>query len=114
MWELDLLLNAKAVADGVLDQKALAALLSFRQLQDATGLAVDQLLAFYQDIDTAAHRDPDSSITNSLYARIFLNAAANPFAPDPDIAALATGGSPARLSVEPSHGRDSGRDRAFH
>ena len=34
-----------------IDATGLAALLSFRQLQDATGLAVDQQLAFYQNID---------------------------------------------------------------
>ena len=61
MWELDLLLGAPAVANGTLDQNALAALLSFRQLQDATHLAVNQQLAFYQNIDTATHRDPDGT-----------------------------------------------------
>ncbi len=44
------LLGAPAVANGTLDQQALAGLLSFRQLQDATGLAVDQQLAFYQNM----------------------------------------------------------------
>ena len=93
MWELDLLLGAPAVANGTLDQKALAALLSFRRLQDATGLAVDQQLAFYQNIDTATHRDPDGTTTISLYAQIFLNAAVTSVAPDPDLAALPTGGT---------------------
>ena len=93
MWELDLLLGAPAVANGTLDQSALAALLSFRQLQDATRLAVDQQLAFYQNIDTATHRDPDGTTTVSLYAQIFLNAAVTSVAPDPDLAALPTGGT---------------------
>ena len=93
MWELDLLLGAPAVGNGRLDQQALAALLCFRQLQDATGLAVDQQLAFYQDIDTATHRDPDGTTTVSLYAQIFLNTAVTSVAPDPDLAALPTGGT---------------------
>jgi hypothetical protein len=93
MWELDLLLTAPAVSNGTLDQHALTALLAFRQLQDATGLAVDQQLAFYQDIDTATHRNPDGSTTTSLYAQIFLNMAITWVAPDPDLAALPTGGA---------------------
>ena len=93
MWELDLLLSAPAVANDTLDQRALVALLSFRQLQDATHLAVDQQLAFYQNIDTASHRDPDGSTTTSLYAQIFLNAAVTSVAPDPDLAVLPAGGA---------------------
>ena len=93
MWELDLLLTAPAVANGTLDQHALAALLAFRQLQDATGLTVDQQLTFYHDIDTATHRDPDGSTITSLYAQIFLNTAVTSVAPDPDLAALPTGGA---------------------
>ena len=93
MWELDLLLGAPAVGNGTLDQNALARLLSFRQLQDATRLAVDQQLAFYQDIDTGTHRDPDGTTTISLYAQIFLNPTVTSVAPDPDLAALPTGGT---------------------
>ena len=93
MWELDLLLGAPAVANGTLDENALAALLSFRQLEDATRLAVDQQLAFYQNMDIATHRDPDGSTTTSLYARVFLNPAVTSVAPDPDLAALPTGGT---------------------
>jgi Tc toxin complex TcA C-terminal TcB-binding domain/Neuraminidase-like domain/Salmonella virulence plasmid 28.1kDa A protein len=93
MWELDLLLRAPSVAAGQLNENALAALLAFRQLQDATGLSVDQQLAFYQDIDIATHRDPDGTTTTSLYAQIFLNPTVTWAAPDPDIAALATGGA---------------------
>ena len=62
-------MRAPAVANGTLDQNALAALLSFRQLQDATHLAVNQQLAFYQNIDTATHRDPDGTTTTSLYSK---------------------------------------------
>jgi Tc toxin complex TcA C-terminal TcB-binding domain/Neuraminidase-like domain/Salmonella virulence plasmid 28.1kDa A protein len=93
MWELDLLLNSPKVGAGALNQAALIALLSFCQLQDATRLSVDQLLAFYQEIDTASHRDPDGSTTTSLYAQIFLNPTVTWIAPDPDMASLPTGGT---------------------
>ncbi len=93
MWELDLLLSAPKVGNGVLNPATLVALLAFRQLQDATRLSVDQLLAFYQNIDTATHRDPDGTTTTSLYAQIFLNPTVTWIAPDPDMAALPTGGA---------------------
>ena len=93
MWELDLLLKAPAVANGTLDQNALASLLAFRQLQAATGLTVSQQLAFYQNMDIATHRDPDGSTTTSLYAQIFLNAAVSSVARDPDLAAIPLGGT---------------------
>jgi hypothetical protein len=92
MWELDLLLNAPSVGAGALNQSTLIALLSFQQLRDATKLSVDQLLAFYQDIDIATHRDPDGTTTTSLYAQIFLNPTVTWIAPDPDMASLPTGG----------------------
>jgi Tc toxin complex TcA C-terminal TcB-binding domain/Neuraminidase-like domain/Salmonella virulence plasmid 28.1kDa A protein len=92
MWELDLLVRAPAVANGTLDVGALGALLSFRQLQDATGLAVDQQLSFYQDIDTSSHRDPDGSTIASLYERIFLTPSVSLLAPDPDLAAVLISG----------------------
>jgi len=99
MWELDLLLSAPSIGNGTLDQNALARLLSFRQLQDATGLTVDQQLAFYQDIDSGTHRDPDGTTTISLYAQIFLNPTVIWAAPDPDMAALATGGAITDLAL---------------
>ena len=88
MWELDFLLGAPTVANGTLDQQALAGLLSFRQLQDATGLAVDQQLAFYQNIDTATHRNPDGATTTSLYQKVFLNPTVTWIAPEWDVAFL--------------------------
>ena len=93
MWELDLLLRAPAVGNGTLDEGALAALLAFQQVLDATKLDIDQQLAFYQDIDTGTHRDPDGTTTTSLYAQIFLNPTVTSVAPDPDMAAVATGGT---------------------
>jgi hypothetical protein len=93
MWELDLLLNAPGIANGTLDEAALVAINSFRRLQDATKLEVDEQLAFYQDIDVATHRDPDGATTTSLYARVFLNTAVTSVAPDADLALIATGGA---------------------
>ena len=93
MWELDLLLSAPQVGAGTLDENALVALLAFRQLQDATRLSVDQLLTFYQPIDTATHRDPDGTTTISLYAQIFLNPTVTWIAPDPDMVSVASGGA---------------------
>lgn len=93
MWELDLLLLAPSVGNGTLNQQTLVALHSFWQLQGATGLAVNQLLAFYQNIDTATHRDPDGSTTTSLYAQIFLNPTVTWVAPDPDLVNLPVGGT---------------------
>ncbi len=92
MWELDLLLAAAAVANGALDANGLISLFTFRLLQDATGLAVDQQLAFFQAIDTASHRDPDGTVTTSLYTRVFLNPAVTSQHPDADLVAVATGG----------------------
>ena len=93
MWELGLLLAAPAIGNGTLDTAALGRLIEFRRLRDATTLAVDAQLAFYQDIDTASHRDPDGTPTTSLYARLFLSPTVVAVAPDADLAALATGGA---------------------
>jgi len=93
MWELDLLLNAPSVGNGALDQNALIQLQAFWQLQNSTSLAVDQQLAFFQNIDTNTHRDPDGSTTTPLYAQIFLNPTTTWIAPDPDLVSLPTGGA---------------------
>ena len=93
MWELDLLLRAPCVGNNTLDRSALIALQAFWQIQSATRLAVDQQLAFYQNIDTTSHRNPDGTATTSLYARIFLNPAITSVSPDADLAALPSGGA---------------------
>ena len=74
------------------DSPGLTALFTFRQLQDSTGLAVNQQLAFYQSMDTASHRDPDGSTSDSLYEQIFLNPAVTSVAPDADLDVLPAGG----------------------
>jgi hypothetical protein len=93
MWELDLLLQTPAVGAGDLNAQTLVNLQAFWRLQKATNLSVDQLLAFYQDIDTGAYLDPDGTTTTSLYASLFLNPTLTWIAPDADLAALATGGA---------------------
>lgn len=91
MWELDLLLEAPSVGNGTLDEQGLVSLFTFRALTDATGLAVDQQLAFFADLDTAAagHPAADGSRTASIYERVFLNPAVPA---DPDLVALRAGG----------------------
>jgi len=93
MWELDLLLNAPSVGNGTLDQNALIQLQAFWQLQNSTSLAVDQQLAFFQNIDTNTHRDPDGTTTTPLYSQIYLNPTTTWIAPDPDLVSLPTGGA---------------------
>ena len=98
MWELDLLLSSPAVANGTLGGAGLVALFTLRRLTDLTGLAVDEQLAFYGDLDTAAggHRMPDGSRTVALYARLFLDPSVPP---DADLAAIASGGAPAHPNL---------------
>lgn len=93
MWELNLLLEAASVGAGVLDQQALVNVQTFWQVQTQTRLAVNQLLAFYQNTDTKQHRDPDGTITRSLYEQIFLNPTVMWIAPDPDLVQLPAGGA---------------------
>ena len=93
MWELDLSAATRRARQRIAGQQTLINLQAFRQLQSATGLAVNQLLAFYQDIDTGSHRDPDGTTTTSLYAQIFLNPTVTWAAPDPDLVNLPAGGA---------------------
>lgn len=73
MWELDELLRAPAVGNGALNDAALAQLHLVWKLQRTTGLDVEELLAFWQDIGTATHRLADGVVQPSLYARVFEN-----------------------------------------
>jgi len=91
MWELDLLLSAPSVGNGTLDENALVALQAFWQLQTATELEVDELLALYQDVDVGSHFAVDGTTTTSLYSRVFLNPTTTWAAPDPDLAGLPSG-----------------------
>lgn len=54
---------------------------------------MNQQLTFYQNIDTATHRDPDGTTTVSLYAQIFLNPTVTSVAPDADLNVLHVGGT---------------------
>ena len=92
MWELDMLLLAPAVGNNILNQASLINLFDFKSLQDQTGFSVLQLLAFYQPIDTSAHRDPDGTLTSPFYSQIFLNPTLVSVTPDPDLQVLPFGG----------------------
>src|ERR1035437_7800400 len=91
MWELDLLMQSSAVVNGTLGPDGLIALGAFRLLQDQTKLAADVQLAWFQRMDTAAHRGPNNSMTTPLYSRVFLNPAIVSLHPDADLAAVASG-----------------------
>ena len=93
MWELDLLLRSAAVVNNVLDPAGLLALGNFRLLQDDTRLAADAQLAWFQSMDVAEHLGPNNTTTSSLYERVFLNPAVVSLHPDPDLAAVASGGA---------------------
>ena len=76
MWELDLLLRARKVANGELNETGLTNLFEFRRLQQTTGLPVDAQLALFQDIDRndgAPHVGPENTRDTPLFARLFLN-----------------------------------------
>lgn len=79
MWELDELLQAPAISVAApggtptLDESAVANLHTVCTLQQATGLDVEQLLAFWQPLSTTSHRVAAGVTQPSLYARIFEN-----------------------------------------
>jgi hypothetical protein len=97
MWELDMLLQSSSVGAGTLDAKALVNLQAFWQLQGATKLGAIQLLAFFDDIDVNAHRDPDGTTTTPLYAQIFLDPTVTWAAPDADMVLIGNAQPPADL-----------------
>jgi hypothetical protein len=96
MWELDLLLRAPLVGNGVLDTNALIALSTFRLLQRTTGLTVVEQLAFFQDLDLSSHRAPDGSETPSLFAKTFLDPAVPK---DDDLTSILMGAAIADLNL---------------
>ena len=102
MWELDLLLSAARVAAGTLDAAGLTAIFDFKLLQDTTKLPVDRQLAFFDDIDIAAHRDPDGTTTTPLYDELFLSPTATG-SPDPDLSVIAHGGVSTTPLDDPRH-----------
>jgi hypothetical protein len=69
MWEIDELLLF-GDNEGTLDD-ALRILFVVDRIQEATGLSVERILSFWQEIGTEAHRLPGGESQRSLYARIF-------------------------------------------
>jgi hypothetical protein len=70
MWELDLAMLAFGSDDGSLDA-ALRALFDADQVRRVTGLPVERLLSFWDDVSTDPHRLPGGTTQASLYQRIF-------------------------------------------
>lgn len=77
MWELDRLLRCPAVGGGNLDGNALVRLWQFHRLQTRLKLSVEELLAFYEPLNTETRQLP-SGREEALYQRLFLNRAVFP------------------------------------
>ena len=112
MWELDQLLSSAAVAAGNLDGSGLLSLFTFRRLTEVTGLAVDQQLAFYGDLDTTpdGHRTPDGTRTPSLFSST-IPRSGHPSRPRPDRACLRRRDHLSQPQRSPA--RDPGRPTAL-
>jgi peptidoglycan hydrolase-like protein with peptidoglycan-binding domain len=76
MWELDLLIRAEGLGQGTLDGTALARLQAAKQVQARLRVDVDELLAFYGDLNTETRTQPgDPAATiDPYYATLFQNA----------------------------------------
>ena len=81
MWELDLLIRNAKVGNAALDDNCLIALKHFKKLQERLALSVDELLAFFGNINTEIRVTADAAAKEiqPLYHRLFLNiAVSNP------------------------------------
>ena len=77
IWELDLLLrNVILNSNGNLDGDTLYNLMLFKQQQEELGLACENLLAFYDNINTQEVYE-NGEIKVSLYDKLFLNKSIN-------------------------------------
>ena len=74
MWELDRLLIDHKMGNGTLDTNALIQFKNASDLQGRLSLSVEQLLAFYEDINIIS-RDVPTGHEDSLYVRLFQNSA---------------------------------------
>ncbi len=72
MWELDRLILSPKIGNGTLDTNALIQLMRFKDLQTRLALSVEQLLAFYEDINIVSRDLPDGH-EDALYLRLFQN-----------------------------------------
>ena len=72
MWELDRLILSPKIGNGTLDTNTLIQLMRFKDLQTRLALSVEQLLAFYEDINIVS-RDLPVGHEDALYLRLFQN-----------------------------------------
>lgn len=75
LWELDLLIINNRIGSGLIDGSALVKLQQFHELQQDLGLSVEELLAFYGNMDTRVLRDAANKVIEPFYSRLFLNPA---------------------------------------
>ena len=75
MWELDLLLRNKKIADSKIDEAAIINLKSFKELQQKLSLPVEILLTFYGEINTEQRIKPENPTVKipSIYESLFQN-----------------------------------------
>ena len=99
MWELDELLRAPVIgvatvgSTPTLDESAISNLFAVWKIQQATGLDVEELLTFWQDIGTASHHLAAGTVQPSLYERTFENPLLPP-TPALQLAAVLAGPAP--------------------
>lgn len=99
MWELDRLLLIPAVGNGTLDGAVLARLRRFRTLQKRLNLSVEELLGFYDRLDTSVRSLP-SGREEGLYQRLFLNRSVLNPVPDDFAVAKVAAAVPAAVKAE--------------
>lgn len=75
MWELDLLIMNPKIGNGTLNAACLQRLKEFHELQQRLGLSVEELVAFYDDLDIMERRDASNKEILNFYSRLFLNPA---------------------------------------
>lgn len=81
MWELDLLIRNPRIGNGALDGNCLVALKHLKELQTRLSLAAEELLAFFDDLNTEIRVSANTAgkEIKPLYHRLFLNpAVSNP------------------------------------
>ncbi len=77
MWELDLLIRAEGIGEGVMDGKALVCLKEFKQVQEKLGLPLEAALSFFHQLNTEIRNKPDEPEVKimPLYHQLFQNRA---------------------------------------
>jgi len=77
MWELDLLIRTEVLGNSLIDPDTLVRLKQFNQVQRRLGLATDEALGLYGDVNTEVRLKADDPQRNiqPLYTNMFLNPA---------------------------------------